>query len=482
MCVNQYLTHNIYTHRDLYVKCGKCPACLQEKAAHRLSRIKNTMSDDLECAMLSLTYNRFSAPYIDRQEAYDFSKGRITHLNVYRDTSYRRVRYDASYDTHFKCQSKKHIIDTIDYIGNCDFSRCRDLAKQPGKIGVAFYPDLQKFMARLRLNLVRDYKYEAPFKVYCCSEYGTKSLRPHFHLLFFIRKGDFEIFRNAVVKSWPFSNLSLWPRAFEKCFRGSSYVASYVNCGSRFPTFLKTYFKPKHSYSKGFGVGNALFNLSSILSHFDRGLMSFGMQTNKNGFPTIVDVPFPAYVVHRYFPKFKGYSRIHPSSLCQVMSGISNFDYDTIQSVITHDVRLFDSPPLYYSKEEFNKISVCLNNAYKRFIDNCPDRYKYYTFLDYALLHAKIWRLHSSTVLRLHLQNDDLFIYEKYDNLEMVKYRYDIDGTLPPGFLPSDLNEINPNKYPHNVLRTQLFEQSYHDNIKHRSVTNAILMTQSDEW
>ena len=40
MCVNQYLTHNIYTGRDLYVKCGKCPACLQEKAAHRLSRIK----------------------------------------------------------------------------------------------------------------------------------------------------------------------------------------------------------------------------------------------------------------------------------------------------------------------------------------------------------------------------------------------------------------------------------------------------------
>ena len=104
MCVNQYLTHNIYTGRDLYVKCGKCPACLQEKAAHRLSRIKNTMNDSLECAMLSLTYNRWSAPYIDRQEAYDFSKGRITHLNVYRDTHYRRVRYDSGYDTHFKCQ------------------------------------------------------------------------------------------------------------------------------------------------------------------------------------------------------------------------------------------------------------------------------------------------------------------------------------------------------------------------------------------
>ena len=112
-------------------------------------------------------------------------------------------------------------------------------------------------------------------------------------LLFFHRKGDFEIFRNSIIKSWPFSNLSLWPRAFEKCFRGSSYVASYVNCGSRFPTFLKTYFKPKHSYSKGFGVGSSLFSLSTILDHFDRGFLSFGMQTVKNGSPQLLMFLFP---------------------------------------------------------------------------------------------------------------------------------------------------------------------------------------------
>ena len=32
------------------------------------------MNDSLECAMLSLTYNRWSAPYIDRQEAMIFLK------------------------------------------------------------------------------------------------------------------------------------------------------------------------------------------------------------------------------------------------------------------------------------------------------------------------------------------------------------------------------------------------------------------------
>ena len=79
---------------------------------------------------------------------------------------------------------------------------------------------------------------------------------------------DFEIFRVAVAESWPFSNLLNFPRAFEKSFRGSSYVASYVNCGSDFPKFFEKYFKPKHSYSKGYGLGNPNFSLDSITHTF----------------------------------------------------------------------------------------------------------------------------------------------------------------------------------------------------------------------
>ena len=100
MCVNQRLITNPYTKRQLYVNCGKCPACLQEKAIHRVRRIKNTETDALECMMVSLTYARGCAPYIDRSEAYNFAHARLPYLNVYRDSSFRRVRVGKGYDKH----------------------------------------------------------------------------------------------------------------------------------------------------------------------------------------------------------------------------------------------------------------------------------------------------------------------------------------------------------------------------------------------
>ena len=113
MCVNQRLITNPYTKRQLYVNCGKCPACLQEKAIHRVRRIKNTETDALDCMMVSLTYTRGTAPYIDRSEAYNFAHARLPYLNVYRDSSFRRVRVDKGYDFEYyekdKLCSRVHV-------------------------------------------------------------------------------------------------------------------------------------------------------------------------------------------------------------------------------------------------------------------------------------------------------------------------------------------------------------------------------------
>ena len=475
MCTHQRLITNIYTHKEFYVKCGKCPACLQEKAAHRVSRIKNTKNDALEVMMVSLTYARGTAPYIDRQEAYDFAHGKIDVLNVYRDSIFRRVRVTSDYQIAYKRTNIKNVLTQIPYLSESTFENCRDLKHEHNKIGVSYYPDLQRFVARLRLNLKRIYSYEKPFKTYSCSEYGAKSKRPHFHMLIFYSKGDFETLRSAIIKSWPFSDLQMWPRAIERCFRGSSYVASYVNSGSSFPSFLKKYFKPKHSYSKGFGMGFSLFGLSSILSMYDRGTLKYGVQRDKFGIPTVVDVPVPAYVVHRYFPKFKGYSRISPTSLSEVMRGVYNFDYVKTKLIL-------DKNCLYYSPEEFNKFNVMLNNAYQRFKENAPLRYKDIPFVRYADLHQKIWRLHASTVLRLHLENPDIPLNEKYDNLDWIKYKRDNGLPVPHGFEDIDLSVTSPNDFISTRTNTYRFEKSFHENIKHRSVTNAVLSNQFEEW
>ena len=324
MCTHQRLIYPPHSRRPLYVKCGKCPSCLQEKASFRVSRIHNTERPDYIVLMVTLTYSQKCAPYVDRSEAYEFVNGNLSQLNVYRDCSVRKVRKPSDFNDYtqvYKFNYTRQILETIDFIED-DYSvnlvSTKDLKHEHGKIGVSYYKDYQQFAARLRQNLKRHYDFQDLFFIYNCSEYGIKSQRPHFHLLIFIPKSAEKIFRAAIIESWPFSNLSRFPRAVEKSYRSASYVASYVNKPSNFPNFFRRYFKEKHSYSKGFGVSNKNFDLSKILEKVECGFIKYTIMQNKHGIPTLLDVPIPSYVINRYFPKFKGYTVNPPCSLLSI--------------------------------------------------------------------------------------------------------------------------------------------------------------------
>ena len=525
MCTNQREITNKYTGRKLYVKCGHCPACLQEKAAHRVSRIKAQDSPDLDCVMVTLTYRRHDAPFVYRDEAYWFSHGNLGYcdrftrkfypynLNVYREHNYRKVRSSSDYKVSYKDIGRKVLCDiepNLTDSGLCityDFGNNKDLAHCYNKIGVCYYPDVQDFVERLRINLNRHYEFKESFKVFCCSEYGTRSLRPHMHLLLWIPKGTFETFRNAITESWPYGDLSKFDRSVERAFRASSYVASYVNCDGKFPVFLKTYFKPKHSYSKDFGCNNRLFQLDKILEKFSRGHLTYFKQVDKQAIPTIVECPFPKYIISRYFPKFKGYSRITSAAQCQLMERFAKFDYSE-----KFDLNLF-SPQLYginrlaspvvYSNDEVYRFSIRLINAYKRFISLAPESWKL-SFSDYCQLHSRVWVCYNADIQRLHLSNPDIPLNEKYDNLEEVKQKcfpkqkfYDFSfengdikfsdtpvdtPLLPIGFSRDMLVVTNPNEFVSTKVITDRFFVSYYEHLKHRAVSNALMSSLHEEF
>lgn len=482
MCTNQREIKNLYTGHTLYVKCGKCPACLQEKAAHRVSRIRAQDSPNLTTLMVTLTYRRNDSPYVLRDDAYKFSRGEIKTLSVYRDTVYRKVRQNAQYDIGYSMHKGLHKLCDVKFLKSTSFSGNKDLAHQHSKIGVAFYPDVQHFAARLRLNLKRNFNYEYPITLFSVSEYGSKSLRPHFHLLLWCRKGDKEILRSAVAQSWPFSDISNWPRAFEEAFRASSYCASYVNCSSDFPEFLKAYFRPKHSYSKGFGCNYGEFQLPKILTRLRQGCLSFYRQVDKQGIPSIVELPFPKYVIHRYFPKFKGYSRLAPTSLSEHMQRFADLYRGDFSQFLRLSKQLDNVFPVYYSELDKYRISVRLNNAFVRFRSECGMS-DALTFSEYCNLHQQIWTCYNSTVLRLHLCNPDVPLEEKYDNLEVYRIRCEEFGSPPPlGFTHQMLSVTNPNEFKSVQFRTLQFSNSYHEHIKHRNVNNVVLSSVNEEF
>lgn len=490
MCTHQREIKNKYTGQRLYVKCGHCPACLQEKAAYRVGRIKAQDSPDFDVIMVGLTYRRYCAPYVLRDDAFKFSRGELKKLPVYRDTHYRKVRQNAQYDIAYSRIRETRKICDVDFVNSCDFTGCRDLVHEYGKIGVSYYPDVQHFLARLRLNLKRNFNFDYAFKTYSCSEYGAGKkeghgiYRPHFHLLFWIPKGNFQTFRNAVIESWPFGDISNRKRAVEIAYNASSYVASYVNCGSGFPKFLERYFKPKHSYSKDFGCNKDLFSLTNILSNFRGGhLTYFSQKTDKVGMP-IVELPFPKYIIHRYFPLFKGYGRFTRSQILSLMPRIARLEGDEFRATARF---LFEKPiifdidfinkiafPVWFSDDDLYKIKVRLNNAYLRFSKYAPKDINL-SFSEYSRLHYDIWSLYHSDVLRLHLQNEKVPLKEKYDNLEDVKCSCEYNGMpYPVGFTREMFKDTNPNNFSHIIRNSQRFEDSFYENQKNRRVTNTI--------
>ena len=88
MCINKRWIKNLYTSKKILVKCGKCPACLVEKAHHRAGRIKNNVYSKQVSLFCTLTYANECMPYVKLQDLLDKKQT----LSVYRDSRVRRVR------------------------------------------------------------------------------------------------------------------------------------------------------------------------------------------------------------------------------------------------------------------------------------------------------------------------------------------------------------------------------------------------------
>lgn len=132
-----------------------------------------------------------------------------------------------------------------------------------------------------------------------------------------------------------------------------------------------------------------------------------------------------------------------------------------------------------YDFSEFHSIGVRLLNAWKRYNECSSD---YLDYDGYLLLHQKIWNLYHSDMLRLSMQNEDIPLNEKYDNLDSVKESFDSNGFLPIGFSPNMLVVVNPNDFESVKVQTRKLSESYFDNVKHRNVNNIIYSSYCEEF
>lgn len=416
MCMHMRWVTNKYTHDRFLVSCGHCEACLQEKADRRAQRIKNEFSANTISLFITLTYDRFSCPYVLAEDV----KNVTYPLPVYRDMSFmtnpKTGICHRSYERVKLCEVTPDSFDGhLDYIPFLKKSR-------GGKIGVTLFKDIQDFHKRLRQNLKRHYHFNKKYEVYSSFEYGERTFRPHAHLVMSIPIGSLEIFRNAIVKSWPFADPFRTAKGIEIARSAADYVASYVNQSSNFPRFLKNVFPPKHSFSQNMGVHRPEFSLHKILEKVKRGSLTFDVVSS--GSPTIIfnDIPVPKYVINRFFPIFKGFSRLASYEILDLLRscGQPSVFYHNLNKIENLRFRYFFHPGIPYDKYTSNiQYFTCDMESMRIRLYNAYVRYHHVTGLglpDYSLDYFNTWNCYKATLIRLFEQDPEPLEY-KFDNI-----------------------------------------------------------------
>ena len=476
MCTHGRFVTNRYTKQKFWCKCGKCKSCQQEKAARRSSRIRAEYSKDMSTYFCTLTFDKKSCPYFRQEDLYRLLRSGFDHGNLplYRNHT---VRWDVNKQKYIKVWQRveldKVFVDLRDIVRDEKgyHINMKWLKKQPHCIGVNYFKDYQLFFKRFRQQIKR-YGYDGKIKYFLCDEFGGSSLRPHAHFLLFASPGYDEILHEAFIKSWPYGDRVRAAESFQLVTDDpAGYVSSYINSGSNLHPFLAKNFKCKCSFSKYFGHARSAFSLLEVEKKIDTGYLDYSLSRIRKGIPEVLSLPIPKYVINRFFPLFKGYSRLDYIKVFDYIS--TNFEY----------YRLLESSRYYdlnnprtrigLTPEDAHKIGVRLRHAFEYYRQFHPNA----SPVDYAIQYEKAWRSYKSTVYRFFMEDDSVPIVYKYDNLceKPVSFIQDfLDAYSSDGASVV----LDPNENPYTVQRTLKNTMYYSKYCKQKEITNFALTEQ----
>lgn len=462
MCLYKKQITNKYTGKKMYVKCGKCPACQQEKAERRKARIRNHVGKKDIALFVTLTYTNDCIPYIRKSELYNYNDDYSVDLNVYRDCSVNWLRHGDVFRRTRRYDTK--VLTTV----NVPFDCHSDINLKPlyngdsDKVSVIYYKDVQDYIKRVRRKLNYN-NYDFPISFFSCAEYGPTHGRAHFHLLVFVPVGFYQVTKNALAACWSFDDYLRTYRNIEIAKNAASYVSSYINCSNHVPPLFNDVreFRQKSSHSKNFGFAKNEFSLPSVIRSFYQEDLRIDCATNSNGLLAVSRVLYPKYVINYWFPKFNGFGRLAP---------------DEISLVSKEPFRLYSYAYRIgiYDKSVVDRIVT--------FLTNRLDKVKSLgvSVDDYAFCYAYIWQRYNSELLK-DFYNTPIFDksewLQMYDNI-LDLYTNDVyNGSLQDILDASDLvhYETDPNKFTSNIIEDKYYTELFCKKDKSKKIRNQIM-------
>lgn len=460
MCNHKRKIYNPYLRKHLYVDCGHCPACEQQKANRRANKIRCHAPANTIPYFITLTYANDYIPYFDLNFIHQMMVGNIKEdettpfpVPVFRDKSVRFYKNKRIVNTSPQILTSFMIFpsDTDNMYFNFNFLQKKQNGKPIdifGKVGVIYNKDFSDFIKRFRTNLFRA-GLKNNLSYFRCSEYGPTTQRPHFHSVIWLDKSlSLEQVKRYVLKSWPFEDKNQLSKNIEIAISPSSYISTYVNSFSNITPILKNIFPSKTSHSKGFGLSPSDFSLHQIYSRFTREQTTTYTLSyrNKNGQEISATLPLPHYVVRKYFPIDFGFLRLSSDAKLDVILTPSNiFRYASQYGLSQKNCKNIIN--------NIHRISNVHNNLFDPFlIVNWINKYK-------------------SDLIKLNHENSNHPIYA-YDNINDYFYNSYFLSTIDFRGIEIDSTYIDkdfsPNFIPDNLSRTNKLIQDYHNKIKKR--------------
>lgn len=505
MCLNKRWIINPYNGNRYYVPCGTCKACIAEKAGKRANRIVNNFSKDYTCLFCHFTYANDCLPYVtwsdilkfkdlnERDEKFNTviktlrnEEKRFYLLPLYRDSFNRRVRFSSSWHTSKHRIVKPHsqidvlpfevsVIKFFDFWQKGYFHPTNHFLDD--SLSICYFKDIVDYFKRLRAYVIYHKEIftdptECKFTYFVCSEYGENYSRAHFHALIWVKRGCVEKWRTAIAANWLFDDYNITYKRIEIAKKPASYVSTYVNGTLELPVLLQqSSVMPKWTFSQNFGFGNDVFKFPQVIESISKGKAQYVTRIiDKSGVYTDRSIPLPSYVTNKYFPRFKG---------------MYNLTIHETFNVFENPIRLGDYATKcnIKSKLELNKIVNYLSNKRKQFYE-LSKFYPITETYDSPLLSSTFNDTFAYWCLACHSakkRSQWFNIFDKQTSPLKIIYSYDnyadtFDKVEHKEFEKFDmLNfECDPNYYPENISKTEMYLHKYESQNKSHKVKNKI--------
>lgn len=330
-CENPQRVYNKYINEHLFVPCGTCPSCQNARAARYTQLLETERKQHVAAFFVTLTYDDLHLPI-----AYPLFDGRSP-----RETTFVGSRGDVYFDFNmlFERFSNK--------VYEADKRLFEDLSNYQG-IPYASKRDLQLFLKRLNKQLHDKYTFHYKnFRYWAVSEFGSTTLRPHFHGIFFVDDSQaIEHFSECVISSWRLGRTDTQYVRSSAC----SYCSQYINQLSYLPCFyqiqpLRPFVLCSRRPFIGFDV--QLSKSYKEMVHAPSPTVCVS-KTKDSG---LVDVPLSKGVEHRLFPKCPAYGKISDSLRVRLYKSCLRFGSESRKDYEINVAKFLLSTPAFKDRE-----------------------------------------------------------------------------------------------------------------------------------